>query len=59
MISCAVDRHAFLLGKHRPDQIIRPRQAAGMGGQKAVEPVSHQHLRSTSIAAVRTVESRN
>jgi hypothetical protein len=27
----AVDRHPFLLGKHRPDQIIRPRQAAGVG----------------------------
>jgi len=27
----AVDRHAFFLGEHGPDQIIRPRQAAGVG----------------------------
>jgi hypothetical protein len=47
------------LGEHRPDQIIRPRQAAGVGGQKAVEPVSDQHLRQTRIAAVRTVELGN
>ena len=49
----ALDRNAFLLGEHRPDQIIGTRQAAGVGGQKAVEPIRHHDLRQTRIAAVR------
>ena len=32
-----VDRLALLLGVHHLDEIVRPWQAAGMGGQKAVD----------------------
>ena len=32
----AVDRHALLLGVHHPDEVVRSRQAAGMGGQEAL-----------------------
>ena len=37
----AVDRHAFLLGEHRADQIVGPRQAAGMRRQKPLGPIRH------------------
>ena len=31
-----LDRHAFLLGEHHADEVLRPRQAAGMRGEKAL-----------------------
>ena len=37
----AVDRHAFLLGEHRADQILGPRQAAGMRRQEPLRPIRH------------------
>ena len=37
----AIDRHAFLLGVHHPDQIVGPRQAAGVGAQKSVDAALH------------------
>jgi hypothetical protein len=51
----AVDRHAFLLGEHYPDQIIRSWQAAGVGGQKAIKPVRHQDLLQSPIGTARTI----
>ena len=36
-----IDRHAFLLGVHHADQVVRPRQAAGMGGQKTFAAALH------------------
>ena len=36
-----VDRDAFLLGVHDADQIVRPGQAAGMGGQETVTAALH------------------
>src|SRR5262249_30324394 len=38
----AFDRHPFLLGIHHPDEIVRPRQAAGMGGEKALGAADHR-----------------
>ena len=37
----AIDRHAFLLGVHHADQVVRPRQAAGVRGQKALGAAFH------------------
>ena len=36
-----VHRHACLLGMHGADQVVRPRQAAGMGGQKTLVTSLH------------------
>ena len=43
--AAAIDRHAFFLGVHHADEIVRPRQAAGMGGQKAIGAALHGFLR--------------
>ena len=40
----ALDRHALLLGVHQPDQIVGPRQAAGMSRQKSVGAADHRAL---------------
>jgi hypothetical protein len=37
----AVDRHALLLGIHHAHEIVRPRQAAGVGGEEAVGAALH------------------
>ena len=39
--SLRLDRDAFLLGVHHADEIVGPRQAAGMGGQKACRASLH------------------
>jgi len=39
--SLCIDRHALFLGVHHADEIIRTRQAAGMGGQKTVATTLH------------------
>ena len=36
-----VDRDAFLLGVHHADQVVRPGQAAGVGGQETVTAALH------------------
>ena len=36
-----LDRHALLLGEHGAHQIFRARQAAGMGGEKALGAAFH------------------
>ncbi len=36
-----LDRHALLLGVHHADEIVRPRQAAGMGGEEALGAALH------------------
>src|SRR5262249_62205649 len=40
----AVDRHAFFLREHRADEIVGPRQAAGMRRQKSLRPIRHVSL---------------
>ena len=45
----AIDRHAFLLGVHHPDQIVRPRQAAGVGGQEALGAAFHRFLPAGTV----------
>ena len=45
-----IDRHAFLLCEHHADQIIGPRQAAGMRRQKPLRPQCHVSLRSRAVA---------
>jgi hypothetical protein len=42
----AVDRLPFLLGVHHADEVVRPRQTAGMGGQKAVDAAHIRFLSS-------------
>ena len=37
-----VHGHAFLPGVHHPDEIIRARQAAGVGGQKSIVAALHE-----------------
>jgi hypothetical protein len=37
----ALDRHALFLGVHHPDQVIRARQAAGVGGEEALGAADH------------------
>jgi hypothetical protein len=44
-----IDRYAFFLGVHRADQVVRPRQATGMGGQKAVGAAQHSVILHTGI----------
>ena len=38
----SVDRHALLLREHRPDQVLGPRQAPGVGGQKSFGASMHR-----------------
>ena len=40
----AIDRHALLLGVHHPDEVVGPRQAAGMGGEEALGAAAHRPL---------------
>ena len=42
-----IDRHTLLLGVHHADQIVRPRQAAGMGGEKAFGAADHDFALSS------------
>ena len=44
-----IDRHAFFLGVHHFDQVVRPRQAAGVGGQKAVGAALHRSSFARSV----------
>ena len=37
-----IDRHALLLGVHHADEIVRPRQAAGVGGEEALGAAFHR-----------------
>ena len=39
-----VDRHALFPGEHHPDQVIRPRQAASVRGQKTPLAAFHRSL---------------
>ena len=45
-----IDRHALLLGVHHADEIVRPRQAAGMGGEKALGAADHDFALSPSAS---------
>jgi len=40
-----IDRHAFLLGVHHTDQVVRARQAAGVGGEKSFAAPLHPRPR--------------
>src|SRR5262249_48805262 len=40
---CGVDRDAFFLGKHRADEILGPRQAAGMRGKESLAAALHKN----------------
>ena len=44
----AIDRHALFLGVHHADEVVRPRQAAGVGGQEALGAASHDPLAGQS-----------
>ncbi len=44
-----VHRHALFLGEHRPDQVFRAGQAAGMGGQEPIGAALHENLRGVAI----------
>ena len=48
-----IDRHALLLGIHHADQIVRSRQAARMGGEKALRAAFHRAPRVEASSARR------
>ena len=45
-----IDRHALLLGEHHPHQILGPRQAAGMSGEKPFAAAFHGAASAGSTA---------
>jgi hypothetical protein len=45
-----VDRHAFLPGEHRTDQVVGPREAAGVGREEAVGAALHGAYPTASSA---------
>src|SRR6266849_4139231 len=54
-----IDRHALLLGVHHAHEILRPRQAARMGGEKALRAAFHSYPRLRPRPIVRNAGSRD
>src|SRR5207253_1035276 len=50
----AVDRHALLLGVHHADEIVRARQAAGVGGEKPLGAADHRLASPSARSASRS-----
>jgi hypothetical protein len=54
----ALDRHALLLGIHHADEVVRPRQAAGMRGQEALGAADHGSHAGEDASIARFVRGR-
>ena len=48
-----VHRYTLLLGEHHPDQVVRPRQTAGVRGQESFGAALHGNLHRTVDAVLR------